>query len=48
MLTHAEPKPGATQATIHPANAQNKMVSMNTNVLDGRPWHLASAITEPQ
>ena len=44
VVTHAEPKPGVTKATIHPANAQNKMVSMNTNVLDGRPWHLASAI----
>lgn len=48
ILKKAEATPGLTQATIHPANAQNKMVSQNTNVLDGRPWHLAAAITEAQ
>ena len=31
-------------ATIHPANAANKVVSMNTDLLADRPWQLCGAI----
>ncbi len=35
---------GATHATIHPRRAHNKVVSHRTDLLAGRPWHLAHAI----
>ncbi|MFT6287589.1 MAG: putative amidohydrolase [Alcanivorax sp.] len=31
-------------ATVHPANAANKVVSMNTDLLADRPWNLCNAI----
>ena len=45
LTVQALPNPGLTIGNVHPAAATNKMVSANTNVLDGRPWHLAEAIT---
>jgi len=36
---------GAVTATIRPANAANKVVSQNTDLLAGRPWALCDAIT---
>lgn len=36
---------GLTVGAIHPEAAANKLVSANTNVLDGRPWQLVDAIT---
>jgi nitrilase len=33
-----------SMATIHPANAANKVVSMNTDLLADRPWNLCNAI----
>ena len=33
------------QVTLHPANASNKVVSASTDLLAGRPWHVAGAIT---
>jgi predicted amidohydrolase len=48
IVTRASAASGLTTATIHPANAQNKFVSQNTNVLDGRPWQLVDAIVTPQ
>jgi deaminated glutathione amidase len=35
---------GLTLAEIHPAAAANKMVSHRTDVLNGRPWRLASPL----
>lgn len=35
---------GLTTALIHPAASVNKMVSHRTDVLNGRPWHLAEPI----
>lgn len=35
---------GLTTAMIHPAASINKMVSHRTDVLNGRPWHLAKPI----
>jgi len=35
---------GLTLAEIHPAAAANKMVSHRTDVLHGRPWHLAAPL----
>jgi len=35
---------GLTTAMIHPAASVNKMVSHRTDVLNGRPWELASPI----
>jgi len=44
IVTLASGEPGITTAAIHPANAQNRFVSHRTDVVDGRPWHLAGAI----
>lgn len=35
---------GLTIADIHPAAAVNKMVSHRTDVLNGRPWHIAEPL----
>ena len=39
---------GLTTAMIHPAASVNKMVSHRTDVLNGRPWHLAEPIISKQ
>ena len=33
-------------ASVHPAATANRFVSRGTDVVDGRPWRLASALTE--
>ncbi|MCB1702511.1 MAG: hydrolase [Halioglobus sp.] len=38
------PAPGVYLQTIRPANAANKVVSRNTDLLADRPWDLAAAI----
>jgi len=45
LTTQASAEPGLTVGSIHPSAAANKFVSSNTNVIDGRPWHLVDAIT---
>lgn len=35
---------GLTIAEIHPAASVNKMVSQKTDVLNGRPWHIAEPL----
>jgi nitrilase len=45
VLTRAAPSPGATIATVHPANAANKVVSRGTDLVRGRAWWLAGPIT---
>jgi predicted amidohydrolase len=37
--------PGVMIKTIYPANAANKVVSRNTDLLTNRPWQLSAAIT---
>lgn len=34
-----------TRGLIHPRRAENRFVSSNTDVVDGRPWHLMQGIT---
>jgi len=46
IVTDAAAAPGLTIAPVNPANARNKLVSANTDVVDGRPWYLLDAITE--
>ena len=46
IVTRAANQPGLTTATVHPAHTQNKEVSKNTDVVNGRPWYLVEAITE--
>ncbi|MFJ3666899.1 nitrilase-related carbon-nitrogen hydrolase [Streptomyces sp. NPDC090106] len=36
-----------TLAPIHPAQALRRMVSRNTDLVDGRPWRLSGALTSP-
>ncbi len=37
-------EPGVHCATVRPANAANKVVSLNTDLLTDRPWNLSAAI----
>jgi predicted amidohydrolase len=37
-----------TVATVHPAQAVNRRVSKNTDLVGGRPWKAVSALVEPQ
>lgn len=45
LVTRAANEPGLTQFTVHPEATVNKIVSRNTDLVDGRPWYLAEAIT---
>jgi predicted amidohydrolase len=45
QVTRASQSPGLTRAAIHPAAAANHTISHRTNVVEGRPWKLADAIT---
>lgn len=40
MMTYATADAGVTQVTLHPKNAENKVVSLRTHVINSRPWHL--------
>ncbi|MEQ6903297.1 nitrilase-related carbon-nitrogen hydrolase [Nocardioides sp. YIM 152588] len=47
VISRPDPVPaesGVTVATLRPACAVNRFVSRGTDVVDGRPWHLASAL----
>ena len=46
IVTYADDGFGLTTAVVHPAHTQNKEVSKNTDVVNGRPWYLVEAITE--
>ena len=37
-------EPGVFTATVRPANAANKVVSLNTDLLTDRPWNLSAVI----
>ena len=43
----AEPRPGITQVEIHPRWAENKVVSLGTDLLAGRPWRLLDPLCNP-
>lgn len=45
ICTYAANTPGLTTLTVHPAHATNKVVSRNTDLVDGRPWRLVQGIT---
>ncbi len=45
ILTRAAACPGRTQATVYPANAANKVVSLGTDLVRGRAWWLLDPIT---
>ena len=36
--------PGVTTMTLQPVNAANKVLSRNTDLLDGRPWQIAAPL----
>lgn len=46
ICTYADNEPGLTMLTVQPENTINKVVSKNTDLVDGRPWYLANAITK--
>ena len=46
ILTRAAPYPGLTQATVYPACAANKVVSLGTDLVRGRAWWLVEAMTK--
>ena len=45
--THAEAGPGITYVEIHPRWAENKEVSLGTDLLGSRPWQLLDPICNP-
>ena len=45
ILTRGNLHPGITQATVYPASAANKVVSLGTDLVRGRAWWLVDAIT---
>lgn len=46
MITEAGAEDAITTVTLHPINAQNKVVSRRTHLLDSRPWWLLDALTQ--
>lgn len=45
ILTRAAPHAGLTLASVYPANAANKVVSLGTDLVRGRAWWLVDALT---
>lgn len=48
LIYRAEAVAGVTLLTLHPKNAENKVVSHRTHLIDGRPWHLLAPMLKPQ
>lgn len=46
QITLAAPEPGLTTATLYPRASTNRMVSHRTDLVNGRPWHLAAPISQ--
>jgi predicted amidohydrolase len=44
LVTRATAEPGLTRATIYPANAGNRLISQQTDLVDGRAWRLAAPL----
>jgi predicted amidohydrolase len=47
LMTRAGVGAGVTMAELTPYNSRDKVVSRGTDLLRGRPWHVAQAITRP-
>jgi predicted amidohydrolase len=45
IVTRAVDDAQVIRATVHPSRARNKVVSHRTDLVTGRPWQLAQAIT---
>ena len=45
LMTKAGQSAGVTMAELTPFNARDKVVSMGTDLVRGRPWSLLDAIT---
>ena len=45
LITKAGVSAGVTLAELTPYNSRDKVVSRGTDLLRGRPWHVAGAIT---
>jgi hypothetical protein len=45
LVTVIGPDEAAAIGTVAPAQAANRMVSRQTNLVDGRPWRLLDALT---
>ena len=48
IVTRASGEPGLTRAPVYPALAENRIVTLKTDVVDSRPWWLLDAITSEQ
>ncbi|WP_027343175.1 carbon-nitrogen hydrolase family protein [Hamadaea tsunoensis] len=46
LVTPVPPDASAVRATVAPAQAANRNVSRQTNLVDGRPWRLVGALLE--
>lgn len=46
IVKRADAAGGVLRATVHPARAHNRVVSRRTDLVAGRPWQLAGAITK--
>ena len=44
-IVHVASGPGVTTMRLQPVNAANKVLSRNTDLLDGRPWQIAGPLT---
>lgn len=44
LITRASNEPGLTRMTIYPANAGNRLISQQTDLVDGRAWRLAAPL----
>jgi predicted amidohydrolase len=44
LITRATNESGLTRATIYPANAGNRLISQQTDLVDGRAWWLAEPL----
>lgn len=47
IVTRTDGAPGLTQATIYPICSENRTITLNTDLVDSRPWWLMDAITSP-
>lgn len=47
LLTWSKPEESLTLAKITPANSKNKVVSLGTDLIRSRAWHLADALVAP-
>ena len=46
-IVYAEPRAGVTHVDVHPRWAENKVVSVGTDLLAGRPWRLLDPLCSP-